>query len=370
MKNKLLFLLIILFTFIFAQNVKALTCSYKTYGDALMDDNYIEKFEKFSSDSNSSSLKVDLNATKINIDGTTCTIKNESKTPSDIVNTETASVYNGQYTQEFYNSISSLDDSVKAYYGLNDKNNVPKSNTRLGDFTYTQKCPPYLVHFKNTNQAYVASSESDAMEILKIIWLTNSRKQGYITIEKKSGDTDNDNKDPDASKYTSCASFGHSDCEHNKYFSCLWVEKYGHSYCNFDNLTYVKCGDSWDIPDKLPSIISFIVNFIKIVTPIILVFVSVLSLLKAVANSKEDEMKKAQSTLIRRIIAAVIVFFIIQITQFVIFKVAEDEEKDSISTCFSCMLNNDCSKNRYYKTMVGKDYECRSLNGTQLSDCH
>lgn len=157
-------------------------------------------------------------------------------------------------------------------------------------------------------------------------------------------------------------------CNHNDYYSCIWNEnKYGEDYCNTDKLQYVRCGDAFDIPHEVPQIFSLLVNLLKIATPIILIIVSIISLLKALSASSEDEIKKAQKSLIRKLIAAVMVFFIISIVQFVTMKVADNEEKSKIngdvetknlSQCLTCFLNNDCENTLYYKTSVLGRYEC------------
>lgn len=158
-------------------------------------------------------------------------------------------------------------------------------------------------------------------------------------------------------------------CEYNNYYSCIWNEnKYG-SYCNTDELLYVECGDAFDIPYQAPSIIAFAVNLLKITTPIILIIVSIISLLKALSSSKEDEIKKAKTSLIKKLIAAALVFFVISIVQFVILKVADVSEKNNISDCLSCFLNNDCEDSVYYKNNVGGDFKCKYLKSGKLEDC-
>lgn len=149
----------------------------------------------------------------------------------------------------------------------------------------------------------------------------------------------------------------------------IWNEtKYG-NYCNTDNLTYVGCGDAFDIPSQVPQLISFGVNLLKIATPIILIFVSIITLVKAIASSKEDDIKKAQSSLVKKMIAAVLVFFIVSIVQYVILWVADSSDTDSISSCLSCFLNNDCDKNLYYKTKGGLGYQCTYIDNGNSFDC-
>ena len=57
--------------------------------------------------------------------------------------------------------------------------------------------------------------------------------------------------------------------------------------------------------------------------PIILILFGAIDLGKAVIASKEDEMKKAQGTLIKRIVYAVLIFFLFFIVNLVIGLVAD-----------------------------------------------
>lgn len=147
----------------------------------------------------------------------------------------------------------------------------------------------------------------------------------------------------------------------------IWNESNG-GYCNTDNLQYVTCGDSYDIPIQVPKLISYCVNILKIATPIILIVVGMITLLKALVASKEDELKKAQASLIKKIIASVMVFFVVSIVQFVILKVANKSETASISDCMSCFLNNDCYSTTYYKTNIGGNYFCTLISETGRED--
>lgn len=155
----------------------------------------------------------------------------------------------------------------------------------------------------------------------------------------------------------------------SKNYSCIWVkepEAENGGYCAIDKLQYIACGNAYDIPSFLPDIISFGVTFMKIVTPIILILVSIISLLKALAASNEDEIKKAQKGLVRKIIAAAMVFMVISIVQFVIAKVADDGETNHLDDCFNCLLNNTCKNNTYYKASIAGEPICRYLNGDSL----
>ena len=59
-----------------------------------------------------------------------------------------------------------------------------------------------------------------------------------------------------------------------------------------------------------------VIDIVKIIIPIGLILFGLIDLGKAVIAGKEDEMKKAQGTLIKRVIYAVAVFLIVQIVIF------------------------------------------------------
>ena len=61
---------------------------------------------------------------------------------------------------------------------------------------------------------------------------------------------------------------------------------------------------------KIFEVVNSIFTIIQIVVPILLIIMGSIDLMKAVMAGKEDEIKKGQSTFIKRAIAAVIVFFI------------------------------------------------------------
>jgi len=154
--------------------------------------------------------------------------------------------------------------------------------------------------------------------------------------------------------------------------ACIWVKNEsapGGGYCNVDNLLYVGCGGAQDIPMQAPQLISLFVNLLKIATPIILIFISIITLFKALAAQKEDEIKKATSSLVKKMISAALVFFVISIVQFVISKVAEDDEYKGFEDCLNCFLNNSCATTTYYKTVVSGKDNCTYLTEGETKTC-
>lgn len=100
------------------------------------------------------------------------------------------------------------------------------------------------------------------------------------------------------------------------------------------------CGniDGFVFSGMFPYVVSTAVTIIKIVVPILLIVFGMLDLAKAVIASKEDEIKKAQMTFVKRLIAAVIVFFIVSLVQIVIRFVAGSDE-DNVMSCFNCFVS-------------------------------
>lgn len=148
---------------------------------------------------------------------------------------------------------------------------------------------------------------------------------------------------------TDLTSDGPESCASN---DCTWNKTYG--FCSSNGLVYLSCGDATDIPELVPVLINVGVTALKTVAPIVLIVMSIIQLVRSITSGKEDEIKKAQTGLIKRVIAAVLVFFVVGIVQFIMLKVADSTEKDGLRKCLSCFLNgtSDCDA-LYYKDENG-----------------
>lgn len=78
-----------------------------------------------------------------------------------------------------------------------------------------------------------------------------------------------------------------------------------------------------------------IITIIKIAVPIILIVMGSIDLTKAVMASKDDEIKKAQTTLFKRAIVGVIIFFIPSIVTLLMNMLNQDSE----TPCMSCITS-------------------------------
>lgn len=155
-------------------------------------------------------------------------------------------------------------------------------------------------------------------------------------------------------------------------FNKIWNEKYG--FLSVDGLAYVSCGKdikscpkegaingsaAYDIPVAIPDLISYAVTALKIATPIILIIMGMIQLVKGIISQSEDEIKKSQSGLIKKFMAAGMIFFMVTIVQFVINLVSDSTEKNSFASCLSCFLNGTTKCNSvYYRE---KNKTCKNI---------
>ncbi len=78
------------------------------------------------------------------------------------------------------------------------------------------------------------------------------------------------------------------------------------------------------IPEQILNITHLIYKAIQIGVPIILIIVGMFDMGKAITQQKEDEIKKAQSLLVKKAIAAGLVFLMFSLVQLVVSVVSPD----------------------------------------------
>lgn len=109
------------------------------------------------------------------------------------------------------------------------------------------------------------------------------------------------------------------------------------TYTNYDkNAAVVSCGNLKNIPSLLPEVLSIVYVVIQVAIPIVLVILGLMDLFKAVSSNKEDEMKKAQGMFVKRLVAAVLVFFVFAVVKLVISVAAKDS--DGLFKCMDCFI--------------------------------
>lgn len=96
------------------------------------------------------------------------------------------------------------------------------------------------------------------------------------------------------------------------------------------------------------AVVGYIVLIIKIVVPLLLILLGMIDLGKAVISSDEKAIKTSTNMLIKRFIAAVVIFFIPTIVN-ALFSVLDvmGDAKNDYNICVKCVTNvtgRDCQK--------------------------
>lgn len=105
----------------------------------------------------------------------------------------------------------------------------------------------------------------------------------------------------------------------------------------------VSCGNINNIPKRIPEFFSSLINIVQVIVPVLLVLFGVLDLIKGMMSQKEDEIKKGQQALIKRLIIGIIVFLIIILVKFLVSALAEGtNNKNNIIDCIDCFVSGSC----------------------------
>lgn len=119
----------------------------------------------------------------------------------------------------------------------------------------------------------------------------------------------------------------------------------------------------------LAKFIHNIILLIKIAVPIALVIFGMIDLGKGVIASKEDEIKKGQKDFIKRIIAGVIVFFIVSITQLVM-SVIDRNSNGEFWTCANGIMNGTSGWNKILNDSLYYVDEEEKNKTNEMRSCH
>ena len=101
---------------------------------------------------------------------------------------------------------------------------------------------------------------------------------------------------------------------------------------------YVTCGPIKELPKKVLEISNTVVNIMQIAVPVVLVLFGMIDLVKAISSQKEDDLKKAQGVLIKRLIMGVLVYFVVVIVKLLLSAIGGNT--DGIWNCVQCFVSN------------------------------
>lgn len=163
-----------------------------------------------------------------------------------------------------------------------------------GEANKNPQCPKHLImRIKTDHTSYGAYATNSTEEAKKFVNASNSAsgyKAWYLSYKNADGTkiTDEQYYEKGFGGFIE----GESVVDHNAKITCTDL-----------------FGDKKD-KDSLAYLINEILGLVRIVVPILVIVLGMIDLAKAVLASKEDEMKKAQSTFIKRVFIGVVVFFI------------------------------------------------------------
>lgn len=92
------------------------------------------------------------------------------------------------------------------------------------------------------------------------------------------------------------------------------------------------------------TIFGYIIFAIQIVVPLLLIISGMITMAKAVMEKKEDDIKKAQSLLIKKLIAAVICFLVIAVVKMVV-PLVTNEDWHGCAKCATSPFSAECGIN-------------------------
>lgn len=112
---------------------------------------------------------------------------------------------------------------------------------------------------------------------------------------------------------------------------------------------------SIDIDMIVPTFTVGLVNLVKVIIPILLVAYGMMDLAKAVMANDEKVMKEAQGKFIKRIVYAVVIFFIVAIVQLIFGTLASasaksqtgEVSKTNINACIACFISDTAQCRNY-----------------------
>lgn len=121
------------------------------------------------------------------------------------------------------------------------------------------------------------------------------------------------------------------------------------------DLNTFSCGTVQGIPNGVAILTRNIVTVIKLLIPVILIVLGIIDFLKASAANDDKVSKEAVQKFIRRIISAVLVFFVVTFVQFIVRTISNSANEtsnqsventaESILSCISCFISSASSCN-------------------------
>lgn len=115
------------------------------------------------------------------------------------------------------------------------------------------------------------------------------------------------------------------------------------SECTQNNYACRSVVGTEGIPGDIVNIIHYVYLAIKVIVPVVLIIFGMIELGKAIASQKDDEIKKVQSSFIKKLIIAVVIFLTLSIVEFAFdFANSGDSTSSNIWGCINDVLQGNC----------------------------
>ena len=104
---------------------------------------------------------------------------------------------------------------------------------------------------------------------------------------------------------------------------------------------YVSCGNGIikKMPSQIPDVTKRLYDLAMIATPLILIVMGTIDLVRGIMSGKEEDIKKGRETFIKRLIVGMLVFLIALIARFAVSVVAgSNSNYTRIIECMDCFL--------------------------------
>lgn len=131
--------------------------------------------------------------------------------------------------------------------------------------------------------------------------------------------------------------------------------------------TYQKlvCGDT-EVPYVAAQITQTVYMILQIATPIIIILLGMIDLLKAVMAQKEDEIKKSQQTFVRRLLIGAAVFLVFVLVKVIIGFVQPQNDNPNMWNCVDCFISGENCNIKQDATTVATNNGLNLINNINV----
>ena len=131
----------------------------------------------------------------------------------------------------------------------------------------------------------------------------------------------------------------------------------------------INCGGLNEVPYVPLRFVGRVINIIKVVTPIVLIIMGMVDMARATTANSEKDMDASRKRFMKRIVYAVMVFFVISVVQllFSILKTSVFKNENNLLGCMTCVLGGECDTKDLDITSSNSDGSSKSNNTSESS---